>query len=217
LSPIVVDTSTATGANCTFNDLQVELYARGYDYLNQDTAGRDRAKRWLNQSYLGLCDAYPWPFLETEVTALPPVTIVDLGAVLEVRDPTTVTKLTYWEHRDLTDLSEDLTTTGTPTYWYLEDTTLKVYPVGTDAVTVRYRKVPVELAADGDPLVVPCRFLDVVVNGAVVKAYLDSDNFDAAGALQQVVDRQVQDMAAALMVRNESSTDFVQITDWEAV
>lgn len=193
----------------TFAELQTEFLSRGFDYLGEDAAGRVRAKRWLNISYLQLCEAFPWPFLETEQSGVPPLALTDMRAVLWVLNPTTLTKLDYIETRELTDRTANVATTGTSLFYWLDSNTLKTYPVGTNSVTVRYLKVPAELVADGDTPVVPNRFSDLIVDGAVIRGLRDSDNFTDVTALQTTYAQDLGAMAASLMVRNASNPDTI--------
>lgn len=186
-----------------FQALQTEFYGRGFDYLNQDTAGQTRAKRWLNQAYLELCDLHPWPFLHEDASGTAPLTITDLRAVLEVTDSTNDAKLRSIERSDLSDMFPDLPDSGSAEWYYLDDpTTLAVYPADTSSTfSVRYVKVPAELSGDTDEPVVPARFHDLIVDGAALRAYKDSDNFDAASFMRGEFERGVGQMVWALLVR----------------
>lgn len=194
---------------CTFEELQTEFYARGYDYLNENTAGRTRAKRWLNQAYLELCEVYDWPFLETEIISDSPLVLDDLRHVLSVTTSDN-RSLDYIDRRTLAKYQTVSDEGGTPCHWYLVGDTLYTNP-GTTEVNVHYIRVPQELVIDEQPLVVPCRYLDIVIDGAVIRALKDSDNWDAVGAARIEWDRQVGAMAN-LLVRS-SEPDYIVISE----
>src|SRR4051812_29562573 len=87
MTPIVVDSSTTTSVvGCRFDDLQTELYARGFDYLNQDSAGRTRAKAWINAARAELDRMFLWPWREQTASGPPPLAVADLGPVQQVAD-----------------------------------------------------------------------------------------------------------------------------------
>jgi hypothetical protein len=198
----------------TFEELLNELYARGFNYLDQDAAGQARAERWINEAYLELCDLRAWPFLLTTATGVSPLTISDVGKVLYVVDTTNETVLRPMDKRSLVDNDPALDDTGNPDSWYLDDeTTLTVHPPDTSvSLSVRYARVPSELSDDDDEPVVPSRFQYLIVDGAVIKAYKDSDNFLAASALRAEYERGIQAMETAMFHRNFSGPEFIVVT-----
>lgn len=199
------------GQKVNFEELANEVFARGFSYLNRTEAGRDRVRRWVNQAYASLCEIYPWPFLETEQTGVPPLVLSDLRLVLSVRDAVTHSKLEPITTRDVFDE----TLVGTPGWYYLQDTTLHTYPVGTGQISVRYIFIPAVLTGTADP-VVPERFHDIIVDWAVHKGYKDADQFERAAALRAEIDRDLMAMAASLMVRTSDPIEYVAVTDPEA-
>lgn len=209
--PIVVTSSTTAAAPVTFSALLDELYGRGFDYLNQDSAGQTRAKRWVNQSYQQLCEEARWPFTEATATGLSPLSIPDLREVESVRG-TVGQRLQWLDRRTLIDSFGDLTTAGSGRYWYIEaGNSLSVYPTG-DTVTVRYHKVPKELVNDFDEVVVPPRFADLIVDGAAIRAYKDSDNFEAVAALKQEWLDGVERMKRSLLYQHNGPEYIVEVT-----
>jgi len=197
----------------TFLELRTELFARGVDYLNQDAAGTTRAKRWLNEAYIeDVCDEQPWPFLETTVTGTAPLSIADVKDVLYVVDTTNKTRLSSTDIRDVVDVDTDPLTAGTPHSYYLNGaSSLAVYPTNTTvSLSVRYVKVPAELSADGDVPVLPARFHPMIVDGAMVRAYRDNDEWEAAGQAQQAFDARLGRMTDAMFSRSFDDSQFVQ-------
>jgi len=201
----------------TFLEMLTELYARGFDYLNQDDAGRTRAKRWLNESYEELASAEPWPFLEATTSGTAPLTISDLGDVIYVEDTTSDNRLHLLDVRGVVDDDPDVDDQGTPEGYYLDGiSTLRVWPANSSVtVSVRDTKVPGELSADGDEPLVPSRFQGLIVDGAVIRAYTDSDNFESAAALQQQVDVRLLKMTDALFSRSFDSQFVVRTGEHE--
>lgn len=200
----------------TFGELQVELYARGFDYLNQDAAGRTRAKRWLNEAYLeDVCGDEGWDFLRTSTSGTAPLTISDLDTIISVRDDSNDMQLTVADTGWLADTYSDLTQTGNPEFAYLTgQTTLDLYPANTTAtIEVAYFKVPTELSADGDTPLLPLRWHGLLVDLAVVRAYVDSDNLEAAQWLEQRAQRRLAKMYSAEAVRSPYP-GYVQTSTW---
>lgn len=215
MSPIVI---TPTPGERTFLELQTEFYARGFDYLNQDSAGRTRAKRWLNEAFIeDVCDPHPWPFLETSTTAVAPVSISDLRDVLYVVDQTNSNTLDFSDLRDVIDLDVNPGRAGAPNSFYFDGNTLSVYPTSSSAVlTVRYIKVPAELVDDNDVPEMPGRFHPLIVEGAIIRAYMDSDNYEAVAAVQARFDRRMERMVDSMFSRNLGGTQFVTATESSA-
>lgn len=180
-----------------FTALQTELYARGFNYLNDAGAGTTRAKRWINEAMHEINDQEDWLFLQTTSTGTAPLTISDLDTVLSVYDSTQQRSLGRESAGDLVDRFGDLTTTGTPLFYYVTSNTLNVYPANTtDSLSVRYFKVQTDLSSGSDVPLMPDRYRQAIVEFAAAKAYIDSDNPDMAMVCRQVgqaiVDRMKQ-------------------------
>lgn len=194
-------------------DALTEFYARGFDYLSQDDAGRTRATRWLNQAHQELCESYPWSFMQITiggVTAPTSTWFVPPRAVLNVIGETTLQPIPSANPQDLMDSYGDLTATGDAQFFYLllditggvaGGATFTTYPVDTSQTfRITYLFSPPDYDSDSShDLMPPPRYHDLVVDMAVLRAYKDSDNFDAYQALSAIVDRRVGEMATALM------------------
>lgn len=168
----------------TFGEAQTEFYARGFDYLSESTAGQTRAKRWINEAYKEVCAEEPWPFLETTATGAAPLAVSSVDAVLSVVDTTNNNQLKGVDRRTLVAWFTDLTTTGTADYWYLDDTTIRVYPVSTASLSVRYTQIPSDRSADADTFLIPTRFQRMIIDRAVIDAYWDNDEAASAKELE---------------------------------
>lgn len=199
----------------TFAQAQTEFYARGFDYLNQDAAGRTRAKRYLVEAYLeDVCADEPWDFLRTSTSGTAPLTVADLDTIISVKNTSQNYPLNGADQGWLEDTYLDLERTGFAEWYYLSDeTTLSVYPTTTDTIEVRYFKVPEEPSADDDTFLVPSRWQGLIIDAAVIRAYVDSDNFEAAALLQQRFDRRLAKMRSSEMVRDPHPR-FIQPSDW---
>jgi hypothetical protein len=180
----------------TFGEMRAELVARGFAYL--DTT---RLNRFINEAYMELCELEAWPFVEKTSSSAAPITFTDMRQVLSVTDTINLTMLGPSDRRTLA-MTGDLTTAGTPAWWYFEGDVMKVYPVATNTLSVRYLYVPALLSADADFPVVPDRFVYMILDGAAIKAYKDSDNFQNAASLRQEYDRGVAQMRETLLERN---------------
>lgn len=154
----------------TFATLRADFYARGFDYYNDAGSGLVRANELLNQAYLELCEEDYWPFLlTTNASFTPPAAIADVREVRSIAFPGGGPAYRLW-HKPLDDVLDEYgeaVTTGYPLWYYLENTTLSVYPVHAGPFTVRYWKVPAELVADGDEPIIPNRFRRLIVEGMV--------------------------------------------------
>lgn len=188
--------------------LRTEVQARGYDYVSNA-----RVNAFINTAQNEICAYMPWPFLTTSVTGVSPLTITDLGAILSVVDSTSDQSLTGVDRRNVTALDADLSALGTPEVFWLENNAVTVWPGhATDTVTVYYVKIPTQLVADADEPVIPVRYQDLIVQGAVMQAKLDNDEYQAYQALQQVWQRRIDQMVQDLMYRNQSGPELMQVT-----
>src|SRR5688572_12760236 len=193
----------------TLAELRTALQARGFNHI--DTTQQNR---WLNESYQDLCEEAPWPFLEVTTTGVAPLAITDVRTVLSVSDTTQGTVLNGSDRRDIVDSDPGVDDTGTPTHWFLDNTTLRVWPANTtDSLSVRYIKVPATLSADADEPLVPTRYQELIIDGAVWRAYHSSDEHDAAQYLKTHIQEQVLRMRKNLMDRNYAHPGAMLISD----
>lgn len=196
-------------------DARAELAARGFDYLLPG-----RMNIMLNDARNAFEDVYPFPWLEAAVTGTAPLTIADLKHVLFVQDTTNDTELLGLPVQQIAQLGDDLALPGLPTHWWLDGlTTLNVWPVSTSAqLLVRYVKESPELAGDLDTPLIPVRYHNTWVDLAVVRAYLDSDNFAAASALQQIANNDLAQISQRYATRNGQNPGYQTIRfnsdDW---
>lgn len=191
--------------------LRSEFQSRGYDHIEST-----RANRWINQSYLELCEEAAWPFLETSSTGTAPLTVSDVRTVLSVTDTTQGIVLDAADRRDIVAQDPQVDDTGTPYYFYLDGNVVRVYPANTtDTIVVRYLEVPDEMDDDADEPVVPARFQDLIVDGAVYRALKDNDEWEGAGAMRTFWEAGVARMRRSLLDRQWATTGRIVITDLE--
>jgi hypothetical protein len=196
----------------TFGELTAMFLARGFDYLPTATA-----EGYLNDAYLvDICEAEDWPFLEATTTGKAPLVVSDLRTIESVIDSTQGTKLSPLDRRHITDdFDTDLTTIGTPAFYYLTaGTTVSVYPANTtDTLSVRYWRAPPRLTSGDTPLL-PTRFHSLIVDGAAARAYEDSDDYELSENAETKFQRRLQKMRDGLLDQGrDGPDDYIQITD----
>lgn len=183
-------------ADLTFATMTTELQARGFDYLSATRAGY-----FLNRSYWEICEEANWPFLGASTTGTAPLTIATLRTVESVIDTTARVKLRPLDVRAITDENVDLTTTGTPLYYYVRNSIISVFPANTtDTLSVRYWQAPAELTGT-DASLIPARFRQLIVDGAVAYAYMDTDDFDAANETFSIWEAGKERMRQSLLIQ----------------
>ena len=182
----------------TFAELKTELYARGTDYLSEDAQGVIRAERWLNQGYREILNLQAWTFLRTTATGTEGAGFVAVPDLRRVRFVVNVDGGHEWvlqrtSMEDLTQSESDLTLTGTPELYYIEGGQIKAYPVGGTIKAYYLKRVPPMTGTD-EPIFDE-EYHPLIVDRAMMKAYADSDNFEALAALKLEFDAGVSAMA----------------------
>jgi hypothetical protein len=216
--PVVLDSEVPSGG-MTLEELLVEVFARGFDDLNNEE-GKPSVTRWINQAYRELCDYAPWPFLEETVSDTAPLVLPNLGHVLSAADESAGVQLSYVERAQVAQWDPDFNDEGAASYWYREGDTLKVFPADEESIfLIRYVVTPEALADVGDTPRVPAAYQDLIVDGAVVRAYKNRDNFEATQAVRAEWERGLRQMVSALLhpnydnarslIRTGSTTDYL--------
>jgi len=192
-------------------ELVTEFLGRGFDYLSNT-----KALGYLNDSYLvDICGDQDWSFLEDTITGVAPLTLPEFETVEYVIDTTEERKLLPLDRRLLTDKYPTLAETGTPSFYYLtEGDVLNVFPTNTiDSLLVRYWKTPAALTGSSTPLL-PERFHSLIIDGAIARAYEDSDDYELAENAETKFQRRLQKMREALLGPYRDGPDvYVAITD----
>ena len=190
--------------------LQAEFRARGFTYLGDTPAGITRMNRWLNQAYLDICEMDDWPFLSRTWTAAAPWTAetnYPLGTVEYVRDMTNLQVLNPIDVRDIIQTA-DIAETGTPKYFWFDGDTVKVWPVATPSLEVRYWYIPAELGAGESPLI-PDRYQYAIIEFACSRAYIDTDNPTLAAICRQEGEKLVDQMRTRLLQRQIQQAEVI--------
>jgi hypothetical protein len=197
-------------------DARTALIARGFDELTPT-----RLNEVLNLAKNQFEDGYPFPWLETTATGPAPLTIADLKDVLYVVDTTNQNELRGVPAQHIIAEQDPIIgDTGAPALWWLDGTTsLKTWPVQASAqLSVRYVKESPELSLDADTPLIPVRYHSTWVDLAAVRAYLDSDNIDAAAQLSAIVGQDLARIIARYDTRNRQNSAYQQILgyaeDW---
>ncbi len=168
----------------TFAIIRGNFFARGFQYLNDLGDGLVFTKALVNEAYLNICDEQHWSFLLATAAGAAPLTIADLGSIESVVDTLTERKLHPLPEDELRDAYPVVTQTGAPEYYFLDDTIVRTFPVG-GTLSVRYRKVPAELVADGDTPLLPARFHPLIVHYMVREAGAEDAPEAAMAAAQK--------------------------------
>lgn len=181
----------------TFQQLVEEVQGFGFDY-----EPTNRIEDWVQRSYKTLCSRQTWPFLEAEKEAVAPFELKDVRGVLSVTNTTNNTPLWGATRQWLAERYPELDEEAIPLWWFLDDLTLRVYPLSTsEKVKVRYVKKPEVLAAEDEPLV-PEEWQDLIVDLAVIEGYKRNSNLGAASEMKELTDGTMLEMIADLMQRD---------------
>lgn len=184
-------------------EIREEIVASGAQNIFKDTGGEDRINRWIQQAIREICDFKPWPFLFDTDEGVAPLTIEELGHVQAVIDVVGRNELEPITINQVVAGDPTQVAVGRPEYWYTEDgKTIKVAP-SSAALTIRvlYRKVPVELEDDDEPIF-DTDYHDLIVTRVRVKAYKATDNLEAAAEMLKDYERERDVMVHALMKPN---------------
>jgi hypothetical protein len=195
-----------------FSELKTELYARGTDYLSEDGAGVARAELWLNQGYREILNLQVWPFLVASQSGATPLVITDLRRIQNAWYGTTSdSPLQVVSQAELLEDGLDLTDTGTPVYIYADTTGLKTYPVTTGSITVIYIKRVNPLTGTDTPIFDE-EYHPLIVDKAMIRAYIDGDNYEAAAGLKQLLDENLAAMTEDYMLTSRGPR-YIQVVD----
>lgn len=189
-----------------FSELKAELAARGFDYLSDTRRGQ-----YVNAGYHEFNEEDLWSWRVDTDTGSSPLTVSDLGVIEEVVDTGNNSRpLVAEDRRNLRDWYGDLTTTGTPEFFYRDGaTTVRTYPVG-GTLSLRHFKLAADLTGTDTPII-PTRYHLLIVDYAARRAYNDSDNQQAAGLVEAEIQRQLHKVRQSdlqVQVANPWSTSF---------
>lgn len=184
--------------------VRTEVLAGGFNRL-----GASVINRLINDAYIWVATLHLWPFREAAAAGAAPLTIADIGVVASVKDTANGNNRLKWtDRRTIEEMYGDLTVAGTPNWWYFEGTVIKTFPVG-GTLSVRYWKTPVPLVADGDALIVPDRWVQVVIDKTRQRACLRQQDWAGANALRGEVLAGVDEMRMAELANQAADPDTV--------
>jgi hypothetical protein len=200
----------------TFAELKAAVLARGFNRLTDTQRGE-----YVNAAVTEIDGLYPWPYRLTTTTGAAPLAVSTLGEVDTVTDTVQDVALEPAPFQLLTDWFGDVTTTGSPSYFYVDwaagAQTVRVFPVSTNNLSVRHYAIPTALSAAGDTPAAPTRFhLSVYVPVACRMAAADSggdpSRFDgeAQRGLQTMMLALLPDQLSGMVQR----VDFGSAADW---
>lgn len=183
-------------------EIREEIIALGAENIANAPGGEARLNRWIQQAIREICDFKPWPFLYATKEGAAPLAIADLGHVVGVVDVATGNELDPASLTQILAANPKLDAKGSAEAWYVDDgTQIKVYPSSSSTFKVHYRRVPVELEDEQEPII-PKDFHDLIVTRVRVKVYKATDNFEAATEVLKDYERERFDMVHALMKLN---------------
>lgn len=202
----------------TFNELKDELFARGTNYLEEDASTEARAERWLNQAYREILNLHAWPFLQATATGSAGAGFVSIADFRKIRVVSDITP-GYDVHLGRATFEEllvengDLTETGDPEWYYVDnDDTVKAFPVG-GTIKVYYIKRVDPMSGTNEPIFDE-EYHNLIVDKAMIKAYIDSDNFEAAAALRDATDLALAAMAEDYFL-DSRETLFIDVAPYD--
>ena len=178
-----------------FEALKNELAGRGFNHLTDAQRGVD-----INDARQRIDHMYLWPYRETSVTGIAPLYVDDLGTIEAVTNETGDYALMPTDYRTLLD-SGDTAAVGAPQMFYVgSGNIVATYPTDTSAsIGVQYWKITSDLTSDADEPLAPARFHMLIVDMAAQRAYMRTDNYGAAQALQPFIDQQLGAMVETLL------------------
>lgn len=177
-----------------FTELKTELLARGNDMLSDPRAGQ-----YINRAYHRINNMYRWPYREDGGIGVCPVIVPTLGQVEAVTNQSQSDyPLIESSYKDLTEWFGDLTTVGSPRYWYRAyvggDPIIATYPVSaTDIIGVQFWKILPDLTGTDTPEM-PERYHLLIVDLAQQMAYRNMDAHAMAEAMRPEINQQILEM-----------------------
>lgn len=177
--------------------MKTELQARGFDHLTDARRGT-----FINEARAELDRMFLWPWREATASGAAPLTVADLGVVGQVVDTTrSNAQLARVDRQTLVEAYGDLTVTGSPRAYFIDwasgSRVVRVYPVSTNSIEVRYWKVTADLTGTDSPAS-PSEAHSVIVDLAQVRALgvnrSTEERSGLAGRLLVDIDRRVQQL-----------------------
>jgi hypothetical protein len=131
------------------------------------------------------------------------LSVADLGVIEAVTNESQNYPLEPRSYQFLLDTYGDLSTTGTPLFFYVAwpsgDPVVATYPVTSDTVGVQYWRNGAALSGDSDVPLTPDRYHSIILAIAQRMAENERGNLAAGQGLQVEIDRQVNRMVEQLL------------------
>jgi hypothetical protein len=178
-----------------FTALKQELADRGFARLTPARQGF-----YVNEGRQRLDNAYLWPYRLASASGASPLTITDLGVIEEVANSAASGSppLDYADRRSLRDAYGDITTTGTPGFFYVDNGVVRTYPVGGTLAVRYYKRTPV-LSAGADTPLAPVDYHMLYVDYAEAEAHAGKTDWQGAAALAQRIQIKTAQMVNDLL------------------
>lgn len=195
----------------TFQTIQDDVFARGFQPLNDAGAGLAMVKRMVNDSMHWVDGLADWPYRQATTTGVAPLTIADLGTIESVTNVPGGYTIDPADRRDLRRLYGDLTTAGVADFYYVTAGVISLYPVQAGlTLTVDYWKVGPDLSAGADTPLMPDRYRAVIVEDVAAKLGRLRRAQDMAAVSTAARDAVLQQMVAELLTtQHQWPQDFV--------
>jgi hypothetical protein len=200
----------------TFLQLRQELSDRGFENLGPASSGTSRLALFVNQGRAELDNLYLWPYRLKSASGAAPLTVADLGVIEEVADTAQPASpaLDFADRRSLKAGYGDLTTAGTPRFFYIDNGVVTTYPVG-GTLAVRYYKRCPALSADADTPLAPGDFHMLYVDFAARWAAKDGEQPDGLSAdIQRQLAAMVGDLLDQQIVGSPMMPTAYAALDW---
>jgi hypothetical protein len=184
----------------TYGELVTEVTARGYDFM-----ASSRIEDFVARSYQTLSARYNWPWLEESKETTAPFEIKDLRHVLSVTDTTQERPLWGTTRQWILERYPKLEETGNAVWWFLDNLTLRLFPLSEDKVAVRYVKKSPALEKASDEPLWPEEWRYLIVDQAVAYCLKDNDEYSVARELEADVKNGLNEMIADQLQRDWQS------------
>lgn len=191
-------------------EIKARLNGPGYRFLS-DT----RVNRFINQARQEVDRSQLWGYLEKSVTGVSPLAITDLGTVEAVFNTTQSSyRLSKVDWQTLSDLYGDLSTSGSPSYYYIATPAgvpeVATYPSNSNVIGVQYWRVTADLSADSDEPAAPDDFHGLICDIATAIALRANRQHNEAAAYEQAIERERERMLATLTTGTPDGPDAYQ-------
>lgn len=193
----------------TFEELNNEVIARGYDYV-----AKGRIETFVQRAYQKLEAKFVWPWREASKEGVAPFEIKDLRDVLSVENVSNEFPLYGRTRQWLAERYPNLEEPGEPLWWWLDNLTLRAFPTSTTTnISVRYAKKPAELTAKLEPAM-PSEWHGLIIDLAVVDCLKDNDEYSEARELKESVQTDLQEMIGTELQRDLQRPQSMVRTGW---